>query len=32
VVCAAVLGFLCALLTARLFLREIENRQSKIEN
>jgi membrane-associated phospholipid phosphatase len=32
VVCAAVLGVLCALLTARLFLREIENRQSKIED
>ncbi len=32
VVFAAVLGFLCALLAARLFLREIENRQSKIEN
>ena len=32
VVFAAVLGFLCALLTARLFLREIENRQSQIEN
>ena len=32
VVFAAVLGVLCALLTARLFLREIENRQSQIEN
>jgi len=32
VVFAAVLGVLCALLTSRLFLREIENRQSQIEN
>ena len=32
VVCAAVLGILCALLTARLFLPEILNRRSKIEN
>jgi membrane-associated phospholipid phosphatase len=32
VVCAAVLGIICALLTARLFLPEIGNRRSKIEN
>jgi membrane-associated phospholipid phosphatase len=32
VVCAAVLGILCALLTARLFLPEIGNRLSKIES
>ena len=32
VVCAAILGILCALLTAWLLLREIENRESKIEN
>ena len=32
VVCAAVLGFLCALLVAHFLLREIESRQSQIEN
>ena len=32
VVCAAVLGILCALLVARFLLYPIENRQSKIEN
>jgi membrane-associated phospholipid phosphatase len=32
VVCAAVLGILCALLVARVLLYPIENRQSKIEN
>jgi membrane-associated phospholipid phosphatase len=32
VVCAAVLGFLCALLVAHFFLRQIANRESKIEN
>ena len=32
VVCAAVLGFLCALVLAHFLLGEIENRQSKIEN
>jgi len=32
VVCAAILGILCALLVARVLLYSIENRQSKIEN
>lgn len=32
VVCAAILGILCALLVARVLLYPIENRQSKIEN
>ena len=32
VVCAAVLGILCALLVARVLLYSIKNRQSKIEN
>jgi undecaprenyl-diphosphatase len=32
VVCAAVLGILCALLVTHFFPRQIENRQSKIEN
>jgi undecaprenyl-diphosphatase len=32
VVCAAVLGILCALLITHFFLRQIENRQSQIEN
>ena len=32
VVCAAVLGILCAILVDRFFLRKIDNRQSKIEN
>jgi undecaprenyl-diphosphatase len=32
VVCAAILGVLCALLVTHFCLRPIENRQSKIEN
>jgi len=32
VVCAAVLGFLCALLVANFFLRKIPNRESQIES
>jgi len=32
VVCAAVLGVLCALIVALFFLRQISNRRSKIEN
>ena len=32
VVCAAALGILCALIVAHFLLREIANRQSKIEN
>jgi len=32
VVCAAVLGILCALLVAHFLLRQLESRQSKIEN
>jgi membrane-associated phospholipid phosphatase len=32
VVCAVVLGFLCAVLVAQFFLGQIENRKSKIEN
>ena len=32
VVCAAILGVLCALLVTHFFLRPIENRQSSIEN
>jgi membrane-associated phospholipid phosphatase len=32
VVCAAVLGFLCAVLVAQFFLGQIANRKSKIEN
>jgi membrane-associated phospholipid phosphatase len=32
VVCAAVFGFLCAVLVAQFFLGQIENRKSKIEN
>jgi undecaprenyl-diphosphatase len=32
VICAAVLGIFCAFIVARFLLRQIENRQSQIEN
>jgi undecaprenyl-diphosphatase len=32
VICAAVLGIFCAFIVAHFLLRQIENRQSQIEN